>query len=203
MTEADILELARTIAAVPGVESFKGGAHHRQARIQVILNEAMGIVEQHPKPIITPAAALEAWANAVRAEWRGYVDANPELKAQHAVALELMREDGYTMDPEPVCGLPGIKQTVAYVEGKEAVCYDHSMRQATPLSAIYTSKVRVVQSAAARVAKALTEEAVKAPPEWPITIASGETFNSIEEMERSPIHAVQEMAKAMRDGANA
>lgn len=102
-----------------------------------------------------------AWADAVRAEWQAFVDADPELKAQHAVALELMREEGYTMEQDPVCGQPGLKPYVAIVDGKEAVCFDWSMTQATPLSAIYTNKVRIVQSAAARVAKALTEEAVK------------------------------------------
>lgn len=230
MTEDAVLELARKIAAVPGPENFKGGAVQRQARIQVILNEAFGIFGKTPMPSSgTPQdRALQAlraiaearggnngetidrtvvrmltvmWADAVRAEWRAFVDADPQLKAQHAVALELMREDGYTMDDEPVCSLPGAKPMVAIVDGKEAICFDRSIMQVTPLSAIYTSKVRVVQSAAARVAKALTEEAVKQPPEWPITTANGETFNSIEEMERSPTDAVREIAKAMRKGA--
>lgn len=204
MTELEVLELARTIAAAPGQDNFNGGAVQRQAHIHVILLKALekakaAVGGQAAKPVITPAAALDAWADAVRAEWLAYVDADPELKAQHAVAKELMIEDGYGMEPEPVCGLPGVKPTVAIVDGKEAVCFDHSMRQATPLSAIYTNKVRTVQSAAARVAKALTEEAAKSPPEWPIKIASGETFNSIEEMEQSPIAGVREMAKAMRD----
>lgn len=139
-----------------------------------------------------------AWANAVRAEWQAFVDADPELKAQHAVAKELMREDGYTMEQDPICGLPGAKPMVAIVDGKEAVCLDHSMAQVTPLSAIYVNKVRIVQSAAARASKALMEEAAKTPAQWPIKIASGETFNSIEEMEQSPIDAVKEMAHKMR-----
>lgn len=145
-----------------------------------------------------PAALGLLWANAVRAEWLAFVEKDPELKAQHAVALELMREDGYTMEPDPVCGLPGAKAPVAIVDGKEAICYSWAMGQASPLSAIYTNKVRTVQSAAARVAKALAEEAVKAPPEWPIRIATGETFHSIAEMEQSPIDAVRELATLMR-----
>lgn len=139
-----------------------------------------------------------AWAEAIRAEWMAFVETDPELKAQHAVAVALMRDDGYTMEQEPICGLPGAKPMVAVIDGREAVCFDHSMTRATPLSAIYVNKVRVVQSAAARVAKALAEEAVKQPAEWPISIATGETFNSVEEMERSPINAVREMAKLMR-----
>lgn len=140
-----------------------------------------------------------AWGNAVRAEWQAFVDADPDLKAQHAVAEELRREDGYTMEQDPICMVPGTKPSVAVFEGKEIVCIDYSMTQVTPLSAIYVNKVRIVQSAAARVAKRLAEEAVKEPPSWPLTIASGETFNSIEEMEQCPIEAVKEMAKMMRD----
>lgn len=139
------------------------------------------------------------WADAVRAEWQSFVDADPELKAQHAVGKELMRADGFDV-ADSICGLPGHKPFVAVVDGKEAVCYDWSMRQVTPLSAIYTDKVRTVQNAAARVAQALKEAAVKAPPEWPIVLANGETFNSIEEMEASPTLGVQEIAKAMRSG---
>lgn len=196
MTEDGVLELARAIAAVPGPESFNGGAVQRQAHIQVILNEALGV--GGAKPTIPPAEAAAAWANAVRAEWSAYVEANPELKAMHAVAVALMVDDGYGMEPEPICSVPGQKPPIAMVDGKEAICFDWGIAQAFPLSAIYVDKVRTVQSAAARVAKALTDAAVKAPPEWPVRIATGETFNSIEEMEQSPINAVQEMAKAMR-----
>lgn len=138
-----------------------------------------------------------SWTDAVRAEWQGFVDRYPELKAQTEVAKELMKEEGYDIDP--ICMTPGQKAFIAKVDNQEAVCVDFCMPQVMPLSSIYVNRVRLVQSAAARVAKRLAEEAVKAPPEWPITIASGETFNSIEEMEASPIEAVKEMAKMMRD----
>lgn len=145
--------------------------------------------------------AAEMWINTIRAEWQAYVDADPELKAQHEVALELMKEDGYGLDrmAEPICMLPGMKPMIAKVDNQEAVCVDYCMAQVMPLSSIYVNRVRLVQSAAARVAKRLAEEAAKEPPSWPITIASGETFNSIEEMEASPIDAVKDMAKMMKD----
>lgn len=138
-----------------------------------------------------------SWTDAVRAEWQGFVDRYPELKAQTEVAKELMKEEGYDIDP--ICMTPGQKAFIAKVDNQEAVCVDFCMPQVMPLSSIYVNRVRLVQSAAARVAKRLAEEAVKAPPEWPITIASGETFNSLEEMEECPIEAVKEMAKMMRD----
>lgn len=117
-----------------------------------------------------------AWIEAVRAEFQTFVDQDPELKAQHAIALELMKEEHYG-DMDPICMMPGQKPMIAKVDNLEAVCVDHCMAQVMPLSAIYVNRVRLVQSAAARVAKALAEEAVKQPPEWPITIANGETFN--------------------------
>lgn len=138
-----------------------------------------------------------AWCESVRAEFQVFVDMDPELKAQHAVALELMREDRY--DNDPICMQPGMKAWIVKVDNQEAVAVDYCLAQVMPLSAIYVNRVRIVQSAAARVSKALMEEAAKAPAEWPIKIASGETFNSIEEMEASPIDAVRKAAVMMRD----
>lgn len=150
------------------------------------------------------AILAQAWGAAVRVEWHDFVAADPELTAQIAVARELMRADGYTMEAEPLCGLPGIKPAVATVDGKECYCADHSMVQVTPLSAIYVNKVREVMDAAARVSQALAEEAAKDPnQEWPIKTAAGEVFNSIEEMEASPNEFVRGLAKQMRDGAAA
>jgi hypothetical protein len=111
---------------------------------------------------------MVAWADAVRAEWKAYVDADPELKAQHAVAGVLMSNDGYDGTEPVVCGVPGAKPFVCVVDGKESICLDWSMRQAVPLSAIYVDKVRTVQAAAervalARAAKALAEEASAQP----------------------------------------
>lgn len=137
-----------------------------------------------------------AWSEAVRAEWRDYVATDPELTAQVAIAEELMRADGYTSDP--VCMPVGQKPMIATVDGREAVAVDYCMGNVMPLSAIYTDRVRTVQSAAARVGKALLEAVLKAPMEWPITIASGETFNSLDDMERSPSFAVREVAQALR-----
>lgn len=144
------------------------------------------------------------WANAVRAEWMAFVDADPELKAQHAVALELMKDEGYTMDTDPVCMLPGMKPMVAVVDGKESVCVDYCLSQVTPLSAIYVNRVRLVQSAAARVAKRLAEEAAKDPnQEWPIKTAAGEVFNSIEEMKASPNEFIRGLAESMEKAGEA
>lgn len=174
---AKVLEAVRAIAMADGVNTDQG---ETVARAMVKL---LGI----------------AWCHAVRQEWQAFVDADPELQAQHAVALELMREDGFTMADEPICGLPGQPASVVKVDGIETVCVDYCMPQVTPLSAIYVDKVRTVQSAAARVSKRLMEEAAKEPQAWPMQIASGETFNSIEEMEQCPIDAVREAARMMRD----
>lgn len=179
---------------------YKEATKHLLAEVRsiVLLHD---VSTHHPDTVDREVVKLLqiAWAESVRAEWQAFVDVDPELKAQHAVAKELMIEDGYTMGQEPICGLPGVKPMVAIVDGKEAVCIDYSMAQVTPLSAIYVNKVRIVQSAAARVSKDLAEEAVKQPPEWPIKISSGETFNSVEEMEQSPIDAVKDMARMMKD----
>lgn len=143
-TSTDVLDMVRAVATVNGVDTAQGETIDR-ATVKLL---------------------SIAWGDAVRAEWQAFVDADPELKAQHAVAKELMREDGYTMEPEPICGLPGAAPLVAKVDGLDAVCFDHSMAQVTPLSAIYVNKVRIVQSAAARLSMASAEEAAKQQPEW-------------------------------------
>ena len=60
---------------------------------------------------------------------------------------------------DPVCGLPGVEPMVATVDGKKAVCYERSMVNATPLSAIYVNKVKQVVDAVEEVqaAKAKAE----------------------------------------------
>ncbi len=143
-----------------------------------------------------------AWCEAVRGEWRDFVAANDELTAQIEVARELMRADGYVMENEPICGLPGVPVQVAKFDGRDCYCIDHSMVQVTPLSAIYVNRVREVMNAAATVSKRLAEEAAKDPnTTWPIRTAAGEVFNSIEEMEASPNEFVRGLAASMRAGA--
>lgn len=141
------------------------------------------------------------WANAVRAQWEDFVAADPELTAQHAVALELMKEEGYG-DLNPVCMIPGRQAMIAKVDNQEAVCVDHCMAQVMPLSSIYVNRVRLVQSAAARVADRLAKEAAKDPDQsWPIKTAGGEVFNSIEEMKASTNEFIRGLAESMEKGA--
>lgn len=144
------------------------------------------------------------WINAVRAEWQAYVDADPELKAQHEIAVELMREDCFEEGLDPICMMPGQKAFIAKVDNQEAVCVDYCMAQVMPLSSIYVNRVRLVQSAAARVAERLAKEAAKDPnQEWPIKTAAGEVFNSIEEMKASPNEFIRGLAEAMEKGGEA
>lgn len=97
-------------------------------------------------------ALAVAWADAVREEWQNWLKANPLLADAYEVAMVLMREDGYTEEiGDPICGLPGAEPLVATVDGKKAVCYDRSMANATPLSAIYVNKVKAVVDAVEKV----------------------------------------------------
>lgn len=82
-----------------------------------------------------------AWADSVRGEFYNYMKTSP-YKAEHAVAIKLMKSDRYSDgESEPICGLPGQKARVCVVDGKECICFDHSMSVVTPLSAIYLQKV--------------------------------------------------------------
>ena len=97
-------------------------------------------------------ALAVAWADAVRDEWQNWIKANPLLQDAYAVALVLMREDGYDEHlGDPVCGLPGVEAMVANVDGRKCVCYERSIGNATPLSAIYVNKVKAVVDAVERV----------------------------------------------------
>lgn len=106
---------------------------------------------------------LTAYFDAVRAEWEHWCDENPQLKAQIAIAKELMRDAGYG-DMDPICGLPGVEPMVAGVDGRKAVSFEHSMSNVMPLSAIFLNKVKEVMDAADKVAAA---SAVKKPAEPP------------------------------------
>lgn len=181
-----------------------------KASCKSVLKEVRSIVlledvsTHHPDTVDREVVKLLglAWAEAVRAEWQAFVDADPELKAQHAVALELMREDGYGEDrmPDPICMMPpGTKAFIVRFDNQETVAVDSCMAQVTPFSALYTDRVRLVQSAAARVAKAMAEEAAKEDPKggWPIKTAAGEVFNSIEDMKASPNEFVRGLAESI------
>ena len=93
-----------------------------------------------------------SWADSIRDQWQGFCSVNPELKAQMAIAEELMKQERYTDDP--ICLPPGMKPMVAMVDGKEAVSFEHSMALAMPLSAMFVNKVAEVMTAAANVADA-------------------------------------------------
>ena len=99
---------------------------------------------------LTINALQVAWADAIRDQWNGFCEANPELKAQVAVARELMADAAYP-DGDPVCGPPCVEAFIAMVDGKKAVCYDYSMVNAMPLSAIFANRVSEVMNAAAKV----------------------------------------------------
>ena len=76
-------------------------------------------------------ALAVAWADAVRDEWQNWIKANPLLQDAYAVALVLMREDGYDEHlGDPVCGLPGVEAMVANVDGRKCVCYERSIGNA-------------------------------------------------------------------------
>ncbi len=96
---------------------------------------------------------LEAYFDAVRAEWQSWLDANPELKADVDVARQLMLDAGYP-EMDPICGVPGVKPMIAKVDGIEAVSFEHSMNGVMPLSAIFLNKVREVKDAASKVSAA-------------------------------------------------
>ena len=94
-----------------------------------------------------------AWGDAIRDQWNGFCEVNQELKVQVAVARVLMTEAGYT-EGDPICGPPGVEPFICMFDGKKAVCYDYSMVNAMPLSAIFANKVADVMNAAAKVAAA-------------------------------------------------
>ena len=84
-----------------------------------------------------------AMFDAVRDEWENTAKA-AGLERELAIARKLMAKDGYGADAfplEPICGHPGAKPSICMVDGKEAVCYDHSLAGAMPLSAYYANKV--------------------------------------------------------------
>ena len=91
-----------------------------------------------------------AWGDAIRDQWNGFCEANPELKAQVAIARELMVDAGYA-DGDPICGPPGVEAYIAMVGDKKAVCYEFSIVNAMPLSAIFANRVSEVMDAAAKV----------------------------------------------------
>lgn len=106
----------------------------------------------------TPAMAREVWANAVRAEWLAYIDTDPELKVQHTIALQLMRDGGHMMASaqEP---LLSFAEEPMIVDGQKVLWVEGLAARARPLSAFYFDKVRHVQSAAARAAEAAKAKA--------------------------------------------
>ena len=112
------------------------------------------------------SALAIAWADAVRDEWQNWIKANPLLQDAYAVALVLMREDGYTESlGDPVVGWPGYEPCVANVDGRKCVCYEQAMINATPLSAIYVNKVKTVVDAVEKVEAEKAKAAAAAPAE--------------------------------------
>ena len=112
---------------------------------------------------------LRAYFDAVRAEWQGWFDADPVLKADIVVARQLMADAGYD-GMDPICGVPGTKPMIAKVDNLEAVSFEHSMHGAMPLSAIFLNRVREVREAtakveAARLAAAASTSEPQAPPQ--------------------------------------
>lgn len=97
-------------------------------------------------------ALQEAYFDAVRAEWQGWLEADPTMKADAEVAKQMMADAGYTGDP--ICGMPGAEPMFATVDGLKSISFEHSMKGTMPLSAIFLNKVREVKDAAARVAAA-------------------------------------------------
>jgi hypothetical protein len=96
-----------------------------------------------------------AFLDAIRQEWYSAAK-EADLESHLAVAREWMKTDGYGDHlGDPVCGLPGLRPYICTVDGKEAVCIDMLPHPLTPLSAIYTNKVREAVEIAEKVSVAV------------------------------------------------
>ena len=115
-----------------------------------------------------------AWADSIRDQWEGFCSANPKLKAQIAVAKELMANAGYGGQGDPICGPPGVEASFAMVNGRKSVSFEHSMTAAMPLSAMFVNAVIEVMDAADKVSEAAAKQAEPKPDAGPAEITTAE-----------------------------
>lgn len=100
-------------------------------------------------------ALLVSLFDAYRDEWQATVK-RAGLEHEAAVAVELMKAEGYTNDP--ICGLPGQEPYFAKVGEKKATCYEMSMNGLMPLSAYFVNKVQESIDIAAKVGELVAKQ---------------------------------------------
>ena len=88
---------------------------------------------------------MMAYFDSVRDEWYDWVKADPKMISASIVARELMKNDNYNVNDDPICGMPGVKPYICKIDDKEAICFDWSMANTVvPLSALYVNKAKEV-----------------------------------------------------------
>ena len=139
------MRLKSGVQAAPGTwgydPAFKSEmSEHHLARAKALEAQGKSIVSLSigQPDFQTPAHIVEAAIKALRDGHHGYTPANGIPQVREAVANDLNRRHGVTVDPANVLIVPGGKVTMYFACGSSSNHGDHRLNNANPFTRVNT-----------------------------------------------------------------